>query len=290
VDVVLAEYGITGVDVLALVREAGLPLVVHFHGYDAYNSHYVEPRRQAYCELFEWSHAVVGVSRAMCDRLVDELGAPRNKVHYIPYFIDPSNFQGATPGNSSQLFLSVGRFVEKKAPHLTILAFSRMKNQFPNARLEMVGDGPLLGACKWLAKALSLEDAIQFHGVKPREWIAEAMQRATAFVQHSVTAGNGDSEGTPLAILEAQCTGLPVVATRHAGICDVVVSGETGFLAEEGDVATMADGMRRVLELPQNKIDEMSEAARFRVLTQFSKEWTLDRLAALLQSCVSSSC
>lgn len=62
---------------------------------------------------------------------------------------------------------------------------------------------------------------------------------------------NCDSEGTPVAILEACASGLPVVATRHAGIKDVILHGETGFLIEEGDVHGVAEYMVQLLEDPE---------------------------------------
>src|SRR5690606_5350206 len=71
-----------------------------------------------------------------------------------------------------------------------------------------------------------------------------------AMVQHSVTAENGDSEGTPLTILEASAAGIPVISTKHAGIPDIEINGETGFLTEEHDVDGMADNMIKILENP----------------------------------------
>ena len=73
--------------------------------------------------------------------------------------------------------------------------------------------------------------------------VAALMRGARAFVQHSVRALNGDSEGTPLAVLEAMATGIPVVATRHTGIADVVEHGAHGLLCDELDVGTMAAHM-----------------------------------------------
>jgi glycosyltransferase involved in cell wall biosynthesis len=67
-------------------------------------------------------------------------------------------------------------------------------------------------------------------------------------VQHSVTALNGDQEGTPVAIMEASAAGLPVIATLHAGIPDVIIDGTTGFLVPEHDVDAMSEKMLSLLE------------------------------------------
>ncbi len=282
---VLAEYGFTGVALAAACREAGIPLIVHFHGFDAHNDEAIAPFRDAYRSMLGQAAAVVGVSNPMCERL-EELGASKAKIHHVPYGVDPAAFGKADPGSNPPVFLAVGRFVEKKAPHLLLLAFAGVLKAFPEARLEMAGDGPLLGAAKWQAKPLRIDHAVTFHGSQPHAWVAAAMQRVRAFVQHSVRAENGDSEGMPVAILEAQCAGLPVIATRHAGIPEVVVPGQTGFLCEEGDVSQMTEHMIQVLRMDAAETNEMSRAARQRILTAFSQEQTLDKLAEVIRAAV----
>ena len=285
IDVVLAEYGFTGLHVIQACVKTGIPVVVHFHGFDAHNNEAMEPYLEAYRKMFAQASAIVGVSRSMISQL-SHLGAPKSKLHYIPYFVDPDYFTPVSPPSALPVFLSVGRFVEKKAPHLTLLAFARVLEVVPEARLEMAGDGPLYGACQWQAEALGIEHAVTFHGSKSHQWIKEAMNRVKAFVQHSVKAINGDSEGTPVAVLEAQCSRLPVIATRHKGISDVVIDGKTGFLCEEGDVKGMADAMIRLLAMSKDEYENMGYLARKNILTDFSKKKTIGSLAKVIQDSV----
>jgi len=283
IDVVLAEYGFTATRFLPACRLAAVPLVAHFHGYDAHNREAIAAHGGGYGCLFREAAAVVGVSRTMGERLV-ALGAAPERLHHIPYWVAPDEFEFRPSGTSVPSVLAVGRFVEKKAPHLTLLAFAKVLEALPEARLEMAGEGALLGPCRWLARSLGIEQAVTFLGSKNHDWVKKAMQRSRAFVQHSVEATNGDSEGTPVAVLEAQCSGLPVVATRHTGIADVVVDGETGFLCDEGDVETMAGNMVRVLTMEEGDFQHMATAARQRILDHFGKAETLDKLAALLRT------
>lgn len=286
VQALLAEYGPTGVKVLDACRQVGVPLIVHFHGYDAYNEDQLVISRPSYQKLFHEAAALIAVSRDMVQRL-QSLGAPADKIHHVPYFVDPAAFPMQYPAAASPVLLCVGRFVEKKAPHLTLLAFARVLRQVPDARLEMAGDGPLFGACKWLARSLGIEHAVTFHGSKSHAWVANAMGRVRAFVQHSVRAVNGDSEGTPVAVLEAQCSGVPVIATRHTGIMDVVLEGETGLLCDEGDVGSMANAMIALLEDPA-RAGAMGSRGRERVVSAFSREQTLGRLEAIINSVIPS--
>ncbi|HRH36884.1 MAG TPA: glycosyltransferase, partial [Flavobacteriales bacterium] len=138
----------------------------------------------------------------------------------------------------------------KKSPHLTISAFERLAARVPEARLTMVGQGPLWESCFLRVRALGLAERISLPGVLRSEEIATLMRNARAFVQHSVQALSGDREGTPLAVLEAMASGIPVIATRHAGIADVVEHGKQGLLCDEFDIAMMADSMERIATDP----------------------------------------
>ncbi|MEO8680103.1 MAG: glycosyltransferase [Vicinamibacterales bacterium] len=273
---VLAEYGPTGVRVVEACRRAGLPLVVHFHGYDSSVRAVLEEHRESYPKMFEAATAIIAVSQLMRRALI-ELGAPPDKVHYCPYGVDCAQFQPANAAAAPPTAVAVGRLVDKKAPHLTILAFAQAHREHPDARLRIIGDGPLLGACLDLVAALGLGDAVTFLGQQPHEVIRREMQRARCFVQHSVQAMNGDCEGTPNAVLEAGASGLPSVVTRHAGIADVVVDGRTGFLVDERD----ADGMGRHLARlcgDRQLAGEMGGAAREHITANFAID---DRLASL---------
>lgn len=281
-NVVLAEYGTMAVRALAGCRLANIPLVVHFHGYDASINEILEQHAAQYRELFDQAAAVIAVSHAMRRRLI-ELGCQKDKVIYNPYGIDPQRFQGASPEQSEVRYLAVGRFVEKKAPQLTLAAFRKVLDELPEARLRMIGDGSLLAACRDLAIGLDMAHAVTFLGPQPHDVVQREMRAARAFVQHSVTAASGDSEGTPVAILEAGSMGLPVVATRHAGIPDVVVEGETGLLVDERDVAGMAQQMLTLGRDPQ-LAGQLGQKAAAHIRHYYTMEQSLSRLSRVLQA------
>ena len=125
--VILAEYGPTGVAVFDACRQLKLPLVVHFHGFDASIRRVLEEYRDGYQAMFQQSASVIAVSHAMLEQLVG-LGCPRQKLIYCPYGVDCEKFTGAVPVDSSPTFLGVGRMVEKKGPHLTLIAFARARS------------------------------------------------------------------------------------------------------------------------------------------------------------------
>lgn len=279
---VLAEYGTTGVQTMDACERLKIPLVVHFHGYDASEHSVLQQHSQSYPVMFSKAAAIIAVSRAMQKKLIS-LGATAEKVHYNPYGVDCELFGGAKPAEAPPVFLAVGRFVEKKAPQVTLSAFAKVFQAASDARLRMIGDGPLLDECKELAKTLRLDGAVTFLGAQPPSVVQEEMRGARCFVQHSVEASNGDCEGTPVGIIEAGASGLPVVATRHAGIPDVVIEKETGLLIDEHDVDGMAARMMEIVDQPE-RADEMGKQARQHIKDQFSKEKSLSKLWTIIET------
>lgn len=110
------------------------------------------------------------------------------------------------------------------------------------------------------------------------------MRAARCFVQHSVEAPDGDCEATPVGVLEAGASGLPVVATRHDGITDVVVEGETGLLVEERDVRGMAEAVPGLARDPLAA--RLGRAARRHVRTHFSSAHSIERLWSIIAGSV----
>ncbi len=277
---VLAEYGPTGAELAEICADLNIPLIVYFLGYDAYMDDILAT--YPYATLFAHASAIIGVSTEMTEQLVS-LGAPRDKVFYNPCGANTSLYQAANVAANPPHFVSVGRFVDKKAPYLLILAFEKVVAEVPDARLFMVGDGILQPSCAILIRSLHLNHAVTLLGVRTLEEIAELMQGMRAFVQHSVVAPSGDREGTPVSIMEACAAGLPIVATRHAGIRDLVIEEETGLLVDEGDIQSMADHMIRLVRDPEFAA-KLGQAGRRRVEQTYSLEATNNQLWQIIRS------
>jgi glycosyltransferase involved in cell wall biosynthesis len=145
----------------------------------------------------------------------------------------------------------------------------------------MIGSGPLEDKCAALVRENGLGDKVCLLGVQSPDQVANAMRKASLFVQHSVTSEDGDTEGLPVAILEAMASALPVIATRHSGIPEAVIEGETGILVDEHDVSGMANAIISLLENP-GRAKAFGEAGRRRVLSHFTHEQTRDRLRAIM--------
>jgi colanic acid/amylovoran biosynthesis glycosyltransferase len=139
----------------------------------------------------------------------------------------------------------------------------------------------LLNSCMQLVKSLNIEQHVNFLGIKTPEEVATEMHKAIAFVQHSATTMEGEKEGTPVSIIEAMASGLPVVATRHAGIPDVVIENESGLLCNEFDVNEMA---RLMLKIATDKDlnQRIGKNASDRVHSNFTMQQYIDKLWAVI--------
>ena len=283
-DAVLAEYGTNAVRVHAACALAGVPLVVHFHGYDVYKRGRVEPLRRAYGEMLAMAAAVIAVSGDMAERL-RALGAPPERIFRCPCGVDLERFAGGDPTTAAPLFVGVGRFVEKKGQELTLRAFARARATVPEARMVLAGSGERLEACRELARELGIADAVEIPGALAPGGVAALLRRARAFVQHSHRAADGDGEGTPVAILEAAASALPVIATRHGGIPEAVVDGRGGLLVDEGDLDAMSAAIVRLAREPRLAA-RLGREARAHVAVRYDQGASIARLWSVIEGAI----
>jgi colanic acid/amylovoran/stewartan biosynthesis glycosyltransferase WcaL/AmsK/CpsK len=131
--------------------------------------------------------------------------------------------------------------VPKKGYPLALRALAEARRHDRRLRLRILGEGPLREEVERLVQELGLSDAVTLLGERPREAFLDELDRAHLYLQPSVTAPDGDSEGgAPTTLLEAQACGLPVITTRHADIPGIVREGDSALLSDEGDVGSLA--------------------------------------------------
>jgi len=285
IDVALVEYGNHAMKLISVFKKANIPFVVHFHGYDA-SVREVVAKNQNYNALFKSAAYVISVSTAMREKL-SKLGCPEEKLIYNVYGANPI-FERRNPKFSKKQAVAIGRFVDKKAPYYTILAFKKVVNKHPDAKLLMAGQGALWPTCKNLIKYLRLNENIKLLGVVSPDKVADLMQESYCFVQHSITAESGDQEGTPLAVLESALSGLPVVSTYHAGIPDVIEHEKTGLLSPEHEVDKMAENLIRIFD-DVEYAKKLGQTSRQIHQKHFSLERHIKNLEDTLQKAQSSN-
>jgi glycosyltransferase involved in cell wall biosynthesis len=243
-----AHFGPDGVYGGAIARRLAIPYLVTFHGFDATVTRAaLWQSRKAYAvqfllrerQLQRTASAFIAISKFIAARLRDR-GYPHDRIiqHYIG--VDTERFQPA-PRASDRYVLSVGRAVEKKGIATVLRAFARVAGRHPGVRLVHVGDGPQLSELRALAARLGIAGSVELRGARPHDEVVALMRGATVFALASCTAPDGDAEGLGIVFNEASACAVPVVATRHGGIPEAVLHGETGLLSEERDDIAMAE-------------------------------------------------
>jgi glycosyltransferase involved in cell wall biosynthesis len=286
IQAVLAEFAITGVQMMDLCQELDIPMVVTVLGYDGSSHWALKKYGPRYKEFSQKAAAVVCVSTDLM-RQMQTLGVSEEILHFIPCGPNYSGHQFAQPDLTPPHFLAVAAFTEKKGYPYTLRAFHKVVQVIPDAKLHIVGEGNLYPKMKSLSKQLGLEKSVTFHGRQPLETISKLSIKSRAFVQHSITAQNGDKEGTPVAILEAASLGLPIISTQHGGINDAVIHGSTGFLVKEKDVETMAKYM---LELARKPIlaKDMGLRGYQHIQEHYNQEKLIQQLWELIETAMQS--
>jgi colanic acid/amylovoran biosynthesis glycosyltransferase len=172
--------------------------------------------------------------------------------------------------NSEINILTIGRLVEKKGIIYSIKAVSGLIKEGFHICYHIVGDGYLKNKFKKLVKKLNLNEKIKIYQVKSN-LIKSLYSWADIFVLSSVKAKNGDQEGTPIVLLEAQSMSLPVISTIHSGIPEIVLDNQTGFLVPEHDIKEIKEKLKTLILNSKIRL-EMGINGREHILRNFSIE------------------
>ncbi|HOW26146.1 MAG TPA: glycosyltransferase [Bacteroidales bacterium] len=284
IDVVFAEYGVTGAEIVNACQRIELPLVTIFHGYDAFLKQLIDSYRLKYQNLFRYSSKIIVVSEVMKQQLI-ELGCPEEKI--CKAICAPNDlFLGILPSfKEHKSFVAVGRFVDKKAPYYTLLAIRKAAEKHPDIKLYFAGQGALFETVHNLIGYFNLKNNVKLLDVITTDEFIALLSVVTGFVQHSITSINGDMEGTPVTVQEASAAGIPVISTRHAGIPEVIIDGKTGFLVDEHDVDAMASCIVELIENPKLAM-EMGRNGKENIRLNFSMGKHLRIIESALQEAI----
>jgi glycosyltransferase involved in cell wall biosynthesis len=255
----------------ALLRT--LPWTVSAHAKDIWTTPAWEKREKlAGCD---WA---VTCSRAALRDL--EALAPPGTVDLVYHGLDLERFPPAPPraARDAVTILTVGRAVEKKG-HDTVIDALALLPREPAWRWVQIGGGPLKAKLKQRAAKAGIADRCEFVGSRPQADIVAAYRDADLFVLASRVAKDGDRDGLPNVLMEAQTQGLPCVATRVSGVPELIEDGVTGVLVAPDDPPALAAALRALIENPARRAF-LGKAGERAVRERFSSAAGIARLAA----------
>ena len=174
--------------------------------------------------------------------------------------------------------LSVGRPVAKKGYDCFLEALAALPPEL-SWHLTHIGGGELAADLKALAARLGLESRIDWQGPQPQERVIEAYRRADLFVLASRVAVDGDRDGLPNVLMEAQSQRLCCLSTRVSAIPELIIDGETGVLVPPDDQPALTEALRSLISNPGER-ERLSQAGEARVRAHFSMASGIEALHA----------
>jgi colanic acid/amylovoran biosynthesis glycosyltransferase len=283
-DVLHAQFGTLGPSAERLVRHGAVQakVVTSFRGADASVHLAAQPRR--FAALFRRGDLFLPVSEHL-RQVVVAAGAPAERVdvHRSGISLERFAFSERRATGERPRLLFVGRLTEKKGVPYLLEAVAHLRDRGHDVALDLLGDGALRASLEAHAGALGIGDRVRFHGRASHDAVVAAMRDAHVLVTPSVTAADGDQEGIPNVVKEAMASGLPVVATRHGGIPELVEDGVSGVLVPPADAFALADGVATLLDRPE-RWGPMAAAAREQVAQHYDRERLNDRLVERYRS------
>lgn len=252
-DVVHVHWLVPSAALVADVVSAhGVPLVVSLHGSDVFLAERLRPARWLAAAALAAAGAVTACSGDLRRRAL-ALGAPAGRTTTVPYGVDAEAFAvepeplrarlGLAPG--TLLVVAVGRLVEKKGFATLVEAAAALGTR---VHVAIAGGGDLGDALR--AQAGARRAPVTLLGPLERPAVAAALAAADVVAVPSVVDAAGNVDGLPNVLLEALAAGRAVVASRVAGIPEVVDDGTTGLLVPPGDAPALAAALERLAADP----------------------------------------
>jgi len=243
-------FGNVAVHMLPLIRNAGVPLVVSFHGSDVTGQMATPAFEDARKEMFRHARLVLCRSEQLAEK-VGALGCDDIKLRIMRTVL-PSvqGFPRIPPAGGQWHVVQAARLVPKKGIATALRAFAAFLKIHPLAKFTIAGEGPLEEELRGVASSLGISGSVEFPGFLSQAALVRLYADAHIFVHPSETVG-GDVEGIPNSLLEAMASGLPCVATDHGGIPEVIQNGITGLLCKEGDWQGISAALLRLADEPE---------------------------------------
>lgn len=277
-----ARFGPAGIRMMKVKRRLRIPMITSFHGFDLpakikrRSKYYRKLRR-----LFKVGDKFTVPSRQM-KRQLRRYGCPKHKIKIMYSGINVKKFRYIKRHATTEkvTIVSVGRLHKKKGFRYLIRAFKKVHAKAPSSRLIIVGNGVERKNLKRLISKLKLKKSVRLKGFVPHKRLVRLLKKADIFCLPSVTTKDGNHEGIPNAIKEAMATGLPIVATRHGGIPELVKNGREGFLVPEKNVRRLAKKLKHLVKNPSSRL-KMGRRGRKKVAKRFNSRKQVRRLESI---------
>ncbi len=284
-DLLHSHFGHEAVKMLALKRKLGVPMITSFLGIDASKYLRMPEWRKKYKQLFAEGNLFLALGPRMREALVGA-GCPADKikVHNLGIMVEEFPFRERTWREGENVTILMGAsFREKKGIPYALAAAAILKSRSIPFQIVIAGDGPLRHQIEQQTTALGLWGNVKLLGYVAPAAFRKLMEQAHLLMLPSITASDGDMEGTPFVLMEALAMGIPVVSTYHADIPEIVRDGVNGFLVPEKNAGALAEKLIQLIERPESW-GAMGGAGREHVMKHFNAAIQFEKLLQIYAS------
>lgn len=278
VDILHIHFGYHGIKSIGLKKKLKIPMICSFYGDDAFSWTQKEWYRKKIAHLFIEADMILVLGAYMKDWLI-KLGCPEDKIriHHLGVNVNEIKFEDRKYAVIKPVnFLIASSFVPKKGIDIALKALGTIGDRI-DFKVHIIGSGPLENDIFNLVKELNIEEKVKFYGYQPYDYFLNLTYKCDVFLQASRTGEENQKEGTPMALADVMATGLPVVATFHSDIPEIVLDGENGYLAKENDVEDFARAIMEFIEdYKKNKL--LAKNGRKHIEENFNSEVQTSRL------------
>ena len=232
-------------------------------------------------KLVDTARVIVTVSDHAKKFLQERFPERADRIRRIYNGLNLAEFGRADFSSAPPLILAVGRLIAKKGFADLIGACGLIAERGKSFQCEIIGEGPLENELRGQIERLNLQNRVVLPGAKQQREVRQRLAAANVFVLPSIIDPDGGMDNLPTVIMEAMATGLPIVSTTIAGIPEMVVENETGFLLEPGDAVGFANTTEKVISNPA-VAQKMGSAGYERAQRLFSIERNVRELYTLL--------
>ncbi len=275
VDNVHAHFGTNATAVAMYCAALGGPgYSFTAHGTESFES----PRRVRLGLKAKRARLVVAVCEyGRRELIASSPGIDDSKVHVVRCGLDEAFWSAPPQGVEGTQLAVIGRLSPEKGHRVLLDAASRLQRDQGNFRIVLVGDGELRAEIEHQSVNSGLGDRIHLAGWQDHAGVQEILSASRALVLASF------GEGLPVVIMEAMAMGRPIVSTDVGGVSELVIDGETGWLAPPGDPERLAQAMKLALEASDSELGAMGQRGRERVLRMHDARREAARLKELFE-------
>ncbi|MGM0746125.1 MAG: glycosyltransferase family 4 protein [Bacteroidota bacterium] len=268
-DIIHGHFGLDSYRLIQLHQKTNIPFIVNFYGHDVIRLPREIGWKSRYKKMAKYMSWAIAGSEDMKRNLV-KLGFDEDRITTIKLAVNIADIEFVHRKKAGPKLMMVGRCVEKKGFIYALKALKEIKKEIPDITLDLYGDGELLPELKTFSEQYNLQNQVTFHGFTENKKVFKALYEHDILLVPSVQAKDGDREGIPQTTVEGMATGIPVIASEHAGLPELVKNEETGLLIPTRDSGAI---VQAVLQLIQNSsvVDKVSIEGR----NQVSKDHNL---------------